>query len=152
MDKVLDPVRERTSPELNDRIDNHTLGMLRRLEQALPAQIEMRLLELEGEWDVDRAFEVSSGTLAMLGLGLAATVHRGFLVIPGVISGFLLQNALQGWCLPVALFRRQGFRTSHEILRERTALRVLRGDFAGEPDHHAEIALAVATRTVYAVD
>ena len=36
---------------------------------------------------------------------------------------FLLQHALQGWCPPVPILRRQGFRTRHEIDAERQALR-----------------------------
>jgi hypothetical protein len=50
-----------------------------------------------------------------------------------VISGFLLQHAIQGWCSPLPVFRRLGFRTSYEIEQERQALKALRGDFARLP-------------------
>jgi hypothetical protein len=40
-----------------------------------------------------------------------------------------MQHALQGWCPPVPLLRRLGFRTSFEIEEERQALKALRGDF-----------------------
>ena len=43
----------------------------------------------------------------------------------------MLQHALQGWCPPLPLFRRLGFRTQEEIARERYALKGMRGDFAG---------------------
>jgi hypothetical protein len=46
-----------------------------------------------------------------------------------VVAGFLLQHAVQGWCPPVPLFRRLGFRTAAEIDYERYALKALRGDF-----------------------
>lgn len=49
--------------------------------------------------------------------------------MPAVVAGFLLQHALQGWCPPLPVFRRLGFRTQAEIERERYALKALRGDF-----------------------
>jgi hypothetical protein len=51
------------------------------------------------------------------------------LALPVVVLGFLLQHAVQGWCPPIALFRRIGIRTRREIDAEKHALRVLRGDF-----------------------
>lgn len=45
------------------------------------------------------------------------------------VLGFLFQHAVQGWCPPVSLLRRLGFRTSSEIDAERYALKALRGDF-----------------------
>jgi hypothetical protein len=46
-----------------------------------------------------------------------------------LVTGFLLQHALQGWCPPVPFFRRRGVRTEAEIDRERYALKAVRGDF-----------------------
>ncbi len=48
---------------------------------------------------------------------------------PAAVAGFLFQHAVQGWCPPVPLFRRLGFRTAREIDHERYALKALRGDF-----------------------
>ena len=56
-------------------------------------------------------------------------INKRFLLLPGLVAGFLLQHALQGWCPPVPLFRRVGVRTATEIERERYALKALRGDF-----------------------
>jgi hypothetical protein len=56
-------------------------------------------------------------------------VDRRFAVIPLVVGGFLLQHAVQGWCPPLPIFRRYGFRTQYEIEQERYALKALRGDF-----------------------
>jgi hypothetical protein len=53
---------------------------------------------------------------------LGATVNRRWYLLPGVVGGFLLQHALQGWCPPLPLFRRLGVRTSSEIEEERRAL------------------------------
>ena len=41
----------------------------------------------------------------------------------------MIQHALQGWCPPLAVLRRLGFRTAKEINEERFALAALRGDF-----------------------
>jgi hypothetical protein len=56
-------------------------------------------------------------------------VDRRFVAVPLVVTGFLLQHALQGWCPPLPVLRRLGVRTAREIERERTALKALRGDF-----------------------
>jgi hypothetical protein len=45
------------------------------------------------------------------------------------VTGFLFQHAIQGWCPPVPVLRKLGFRTSYEIEQERRALMALRGDF-----------------------
>ena len=42
----------------------------------------------------------------------------------------MIQHVLKGWCPPLVLLRRLGFRTAAEINRERMALKILRGDFA----------------------
>jgi hypothetical protein len=39
-----------------------------------------------------------------------------------VVGTFLLQHALQGWCPPVPILRRLGYRTAREIFEERLAL------------------------------
>ena len=94
-----------------------------------PEDIDRRLDELDHEWDIERTLEVNAATLGLTGTLLGAFVDRRFLVLPAVVRGFLLQHALQGWCPPVPVFRRLGVRTTAEIDRERTALKVLRGDF-----------------------
>ena len=92
-------------------------------------EIDERLEELDREWDMERTLETNAAGLA-LGGTLLSLLDRRFLVIPGLVTAFLLQHALQGWCPPVNLFRRFGRRTQTEIETERYALRALRGDFA----------------------
>ncbi|MBP2293324.1 hypothetical protein [Azospirillum rugosum] len=94
-----------------------------------PEQIGRRLDDLDREWDVERTLEANAATLALTGTLLGAFVDRRFLVLPALVTGFLLQHALQGWCPPVPILRRLGVRTATEIERERTALKALRGDF-----------------------
>lgn len=95
-----------------------------------PALIEMRLRELDREWDIERVVETSSSALSLAGFALAiARRNRRWLLLPLGASAFMLQHALQGWCPPIPLLRRLGVRTAAEIDAERYALKALRGDF-----------------------
>ena len=94
-----------------------------------PGAIARRLRELDREWDIERTLEANAATVALIGLGLGALVDRRFFVVPAIVSGFLLQHAVQGWCPPLPVFRRMGVRTQREIDEERFALKALRGDF-----------------------
>jgi hypothetical protein len=94
-----------------------------------PGEIAERLRGLDREWDVERTLEANASSLALSGLVLALTVNGRFVLIPAMVTAFLLQHALQGWCPPVPVLRRFGFRTQSEIELERYALKALRGDF-----------------------
>ena len=94
-----------------------------------PEKIDERLEELDREWDIERALEANASSLALVGLALGLTSDRRWLALPVLVSGFLLQHALQGWCPPLPLLRRLGLRTAEEISQERNALKALRGDF-----------------------
>lgn len=125
-----DRVTDQTDPEVNDQIRRDYLDRLTDYARH-PDQIEARLEELDREWDIERAIEANAATLALTGVALGVTMDRRWLVLPALVSGFLLQHALQGWCPPVPVLRRMGFRTAAEIDRERFALKALRGDFVG---------------------
>jgi hypothetical protein len=90
------------------------------------------LNELDREWDIERAIEANAATVLLAGLGLGTFVDRRLFVLPTIVAGFLLQHALQGWCPPVPIMRRLGFRTQVEIDEEKYALKALRGDFDQE--------------------
>lgn len=62
---------------------------------------------------------------ALAGVALGAFVDRRFLLLPAAVCLFLMQHALQGWCPPVPILRRLGFRTAREIFEERLALKSL---------------------------
>src|SRR6266480_4125556 len=98
-----------------------------------PEAIERRLQELDEEWDIERCLEANASSICLAGIGLGAFVDRRLLILPALVGGFLLQHALQGWCPPVPLFRRLGFRTSAEIERERCALKAVSGAFRAVP-------------------
>lgn len=94
-----------------------------------PGRIEKRLSALEREWDIERMLEANASSLVVLGTLLGYLVNGWFYWIPLLVGGFLLQHAIQGWCPPIRLFRRLGFRTHAEIATEYYSLRALRGDF-----------------------
>ena len=89
----------------------------------MPAAIERRLQELDHEWDIERAIEANAASIGLAGLALGVFVDRRFLALPAAVCAFLLQHALQGWCPPVPVLRRLGFRTQTEIETERAALK-----------------------------
>ncbi|CAD7032148.1 hypothetical protein REJC140_03013 [Pseudorhizobium endolithicum] len=122
----------RVSAQTSDEINN---GLRWQMEERLayyethPDQIAVRLAELDREWDIERTLEANASTLAFTGTMLAATVDRRWLALPAIVTGFLFQHAIQGWCPPLPILRRLGFRTAEEINQERYALKALRGDF-----------------------
>ena len=117
-----DRVPLHTAPAINARIARQTDDNIARYRAAGPQSIQQRLSELDREWDIERAIEANASSLALVGLVLGAFVNRRFLVLPAAVAAFLLQHALQGWCPPVPVLRRLGFRTQSEIERERCAL------------------------------
>jgi hypothetical protein len=122
-----------TAPSVDTAIDHR---VRRRIEENIhyyamhPEEIDARLTELDREWDIERVLEASTAGIALSGMVLGLARHRGFLALPLVAAGFLLQHALQGTCAPARLLRRRGVRTAVEIAGERAALKSLRGDFA----------------------
>jgi hypothetical protein len=141
-------VTRNTEEEVNRRIQA-AIERSVRWHAANGQHIPRRLCELDAEWDIERAIEANASTLALAGIVLGARGSRGWLLVGALVTGFLLQHALQGWCPPIPVLRRLGFRTAREIERERQALKALRGDFAGvqlgaEPHSRAEAALRAA--------
>ena len=86
-------------------------------------EIPARLRELDEEWDIERAIEANAAALAFAGVALGSTVSRRWLALPALVTAFLFRHALQGWCPPVPVLRRLGFRTAHDIEEERQALK-----------------------------
>ena len=122
-------VPEHTRGEFNEEIRRATEENVARYATAGPEAINRRLQELDHEWDIERTLEANAATISLLGIALGAAVDRRFFILPGVVAGFLLQHALQGWCPPITFFRRRGVRTATEIDHERYVLKYLRGDF-----------------------
>ena len=134
-----------TDERINQQIQHDTDLRVRYYEKHMD-QIPQRLRALDEEWDIERAIEANASALAFIGVALGFTRDRRWLALPALVSAFLFQHAVQGWCPPVPILRRLGFRTSYEIEEERQALKAVRGDFAGvsRTDHKAQAALNVA--------
>lgn len=113
---------------------------------AHPEDIPARLRELEAEWDIERVLETNASSLVLLGLALGAVRPR-WLVLSAGVAAFLLQHAVEGWCPPLPLLRRLGYRTAREIGRERNALRILRGDIGDIPSEQRTAAALTFART-----
>jgi hypothetical protein len=131
---TVERVPEHTADHVNEQIRRQAEERITRLASEGPEAIDRRLAELDHEWDIERTLEANASSLALAGVVLGATVHRRWLILPGVVAAFLLQHAIQGWCPPLPIFRRMGIRTQSEIDEERYALKALRGDFRNLPD------------------
>lgn len=123
-----DRVPSQTAPAIDHRIRREMERTVAYYAQH-PEEIDLRLLELDMEWDIERTLQANAAGLALAGTVLGAGLSRRWLVLPVLATGFLLQHASQGWCPPLPLLRRLGFRTAGEIAAERYALKALRGDF-----------------------
>lgn len=142
-----DRVRERTSPRVNRRIDLTTAARLERFLDADPATIARHLDQLDREWDIDRAvMAVFAGTGAVAGLlslrrWLAGRRPGRSAAVLALQLGFLFHHARAGWCPPVAVLRRLGFRTRMEIEEEKRALLAV----VERPAEVTESVLVIAT-------
>ncbi|MXQ14162.1 hypothetical protein [Microvirga makkahensis] len=125
---TVERVRRHTSAAAN-RAVMHEIAASVRWHAAHPEGIDRRLQELDREWDVERTLEANASTLAFTGVVLGATVDKRWLALPAMVTAFLFQHAVHGWCPPLPILRRLGFRTAREIDTERYALKALRGDF-----------------------
>jgi len=115
-----EPVNMRIQQEIAEKVQYYALK---------PEMIEDRLQELDNEWDIERTLEMNASILSLAGVILGSTVSRKWYALSGIVSAFLLQHALQGWCPPLPVFRRLGVRTQEEIDHERYLLKAVRGDF-----------------------
>lgn len=133
-------VEKNTRKHINQLIKQQTIAYIAMYECASYGELSQRLEELEREWDVERILEANAAALVLTGsiIGLA-TGKKGWFFLSGVVGGFLLQHALQGWCPPLEIIRRMGKRTAREINIEKTAIKYLRGDFSEYTDNPSDI-------------
>lgn len=152
-----DLVRQKTKPEINERIDKQIQRNVGFMASQPPEVITERIDELEREWDVDRLLARNAAVLAFGGLSLGSFVNRTWLLLPFTVAGFLWHHMQKGWCPPLPVLRRMGARTRREIDVEKYALKVLRGDFddvnkTSDPNERTRIALEVVTQSGMKID
>jgi hypothetical protein len=122
-------VLEQTDARVNERIHRDTDRRIAYF-RSRPHEISQRLRELDQEWDIERMLETASSGLSLSGVILGIGISRKWLLLPLAVQGFMMMHALQGWCPPLPMLRRLGFRTVYEIEEERAALKSLQ---IGEP-------------------
>lgn len=125
LSSTVERVPRHTPEHVNRQIREQTERSIQ-YYRAHPQLIEERLRQLDQEWDIERTLEANAATLTLTGSLLGLTVSRSFLALPLLVGAFLLQHALQGWCPPLPVLRRMGFRTASEIQEERSALEQIR--------------------------
>ena len=139
-----DRVRSHTPAEINELIDLATQESTIYYAKQPNAVISARIQDLENEWDIERLLELTASSLGLSSL-LLSRKNRTWLLLTGMVTTFLLQHALQGWCPPMALFRKLGVRTRREIDNEKFALKALRGDFDSLPSDGEDVARVHST-------
>ena len=129
MREMIDRIRNNTSDEVNKELDRQAAVRVREFADLSDEELTTKISELDHEWDIERMLQTNASVIGLAGLALGLAVNKKWLAVPGVVLPFLFQHAIQGWCPPVPIFRRLGFRTRKEIDREKFALKYLRGDF-----------------------
>ena len=126
MEQILDPgldrVRKYTTEEVNSQIDLKTRENILWYSREDPDVIAARIAELDKEWDTERMLILNASTISLASIILGITKNRLWFIMPAVVSFFLAQHAVQGWCPPLNLFRKAGIRTRKEIDMEKYAL------------------------------
>ena len=138
--ETADVVRRNTCEARNKIIDRKTVDRIKQYSTKNYGEIEKRLKKLDREWDIERILELNASTLILTGVLLSLKDKR-WLILSGLVSAFLLQHAVQGWCPPLPALRAIGFRTKAEIQREKYALKILNGDIkeAHDPEEAWEM-------------
>lgn len=117
-----DRVRQNTREEINARIDRQIERNTSYMSTQSPEVIQERLIELDGEIDIETLLGRMSSTVSLAGLALGAVANKRLLIIPAMIQAFYLNHMIRGWCPPLPVLRRLGVRTSKEIEKEKQAL------------------------------
>lgn len=117
-------VQLHTKEEINKKIQEKTRENINYYKTKNRKQIVARINQLDKEWDIERALETNASIIIFISAVLGIiTENIWWIVFIGVISAFLLEHALQGWCPPVPIFRRMGIRSSLEIDEEKYTLK-----------------------------
>jgi hypothetical protein len=117
-----DRVRKHTASSVNARIDRLSHATLAESVNGGRDAMIARLKQLDREWDVDRALMLNFAVIGTLTHELGRRHHRNWTYLLRAQLAFLFMHAVAGWCPPLPVLRRLGFRTSKEIADDRTAL------------------------------
>lgn len=123
--RQLDRIQAHTAPHINDRIRRETESSVMYYSSQGREAIIRRIQELNREYDVDRAAMVNFALIGGTALAAGYFKKKSWLRLLGIQMGFLFMHATYGWCPPVPVLRRLGFRTHSEIEQERRGLEKL---------------------------
>ncbi len=149
---TVERVSRNTANQVNEAIHRQAEQNVARCTAAGPTAINGRLGELDQEWDVERTLQTNFAIVTLLGIALGELVDHRWHLFSALASGLMVQHALQGWCPPVPVFRRLGYRTVSEIDHERYGLKVRRGDFENVAAQGVGADQASISRILYAVE
>jgi len=129
-----------TCNRVNQKIRNKTIGCINTFKDSEEEVLSEIIEKLDYEWDTERVLETNAASAILLGsvAGFARKRCCWFL-LTGTVGFFLLQHALEGWCPPLPVIRKMGVRTAEEIYHEKTAFKIIRGDFLQESDDAEEL-------------
>ncbi|GIM29975.1 hypothetical protein CPJCM30710_26410 [Clostridium polyendosporum] len=90
-------VRLHTKEKINKRIQKKTQKNIEYYKTRSRKEIIARIENLDKEWDIERALETNAAIIILLSVFLGIITNKiGWIILIGIISGFLLQHALQG--------------------------------------------------------
>jgi hypothetical protein len=135
----LETVEQRIAQSLSDSL---------RLCAAEPERIADRLRQLDEEQSLEAALACGCSALALGGALLGLGGRKRWLLLAAAASGLLLSEQAKNGRAPLGALRRLGLRAAKEIDQERTALRLLRGDFGQLAGQTADELAASALKAI----
>ncbi len=124
-----DKVRKYTAAHVNKKIDEEIITRISYYIGKPEKEISERIKQLDDEMDVEKVLKLQASITSALGLYLGLKKSKDWFWLIAVNQFFLFQHAIGKWCPPMAMHRRLKVRTRKEIDLEKTALKILRGDF-----------------------
>ena len=103
---TIEKVERNTAPELNRKFDAQMTESVARYIGADRHIIDLRLKELEKEWNVERMIEVEAPSMIGLGIALGLTRDRKWFALSAMAASMVILHNLQGWYPMLPLFRR----------------------------------------------
>lgn len=122
-------VEMHTKNKINKRIVQKTEDNLKKFQYADSDSLSERIKQLNREWDTERVLEANAATIIFVSSVIGFIYTPYWFILTGIISFFLFEHAIQGWCPPLPLIRRLGVRTQEEIQIEKMTIKFMRGDF-----------------------
>lgn len=132
-------VEQHTSKIINEKIEQNTIENLKRYKDASTIELSKRIKDLDREWDTERVLETNAAGIILISTILGFTVSPYWFILIGIVSFFLLQHAIQGWCPPLPIIRRLGIRTQEEIYSEKTVIKFLIGDLDKDKGKYVDL-------------